>query len=256
MRNIIRILCICLVMAFVLAGCGKDVPEMPETSAAPAHDHTFIKWFYDADNHGYVCDCGAQDAQPHDLDEYGWCATCEFSVVKNDDGSYSIITFDERDNMSGYINYDADGNVLFELVCINEYYEDGNISHSWDYHDGVLMYESIYLPCENTEFGEVYLSEDITYLEDMKLVTTFDEEWHILASRYYDAQGNLTSEEIYEYVYDENGYLTYSYCMVDGVKASESYYETDADGFTNLVRDVYFDENGDIQDEYTYEYEN
>ena len=113
-------------MAFVLAGCGKDVPEMPETSAAPAHDHAFIKWFYDADNHGYVCDCGAKDAQPHDLDEYGWCATCEFSVVKNDDGSYSIITFDERDNMSGYINYDADGNVLFELVCINEYYEDGN----------------------------------------------------------------------------------------------------------------------------------
>ena len=33
------------------------------------------------------------------------------------------------------------------------------------------------------------------------------------------------------------------------------HYATDADGCTNTIRDVYFDENGEIQDEYTYEYE-
>ncbi len=240
MKKISLILCLCLVFAMLFAACGGH-GETPETSdPTTAHEHALTQWAYDLANHWYVCACGETVTEPHNPDNFDVCQVCGVAAYDNGDGTYTIMTYDEQGTMDSQTDYDAEGNVIFQLIHTTKYYEDGNPHHTWEYHDGVLLYEKIFLPCENPEHG-VYLSEDIIYQDDTKIVSILDENWNTLSLTTYDAAGAKTSEETYEYEFDEYGNVLKATCHKDGQLA--------------MVREAYMGPDGMLYESGTTYYE-
>lgn len=251
MKKLISWIAICLMAATLLAACGNAATPTPTTEP---HVHSFTQWYYNLENHYYDCLCGETVTEAHNLDEYSHCDVCDVSVYDNGDGAYCILTYDEQGNMNSQTDYDADGTVLFSMICEAEYYEDGNPKHTWEYHNGVLLYECVYLPCENSEFSEVYLSQDTTYLDDGKIVMEMDEDWHILTSTFYDLEGNVVSQEVYEYELDEFGNVLKSICYLDGVLSVLNEFYMGPDGC--MYDSIYISyENGEPAYTITYEHD-
>ena len=250
MKKIIPLLCFFLAAALLFAACGNgDSP----------HVHAVTQWSCDAANHWYICQCGETVTEPHSDDsdeEGGRCAVCGVSVRFNDDGTYCILAYDEHGSVSTQANFTPDGSLLSSIWYEREYYKDGNPKHLLEYHDNVLVYETTWLPTENDTYAEVYVSEDILYDAEGKVVSRYDENRNLLTYTAYDTDGKVISEDIYEYGYDEAGNMTYQVCHTDGVKTYECYYAlNETDSQTYPVHEIYYDRNGNRFADYRYDSE-
>lgn len=243
MKKTLTVITLCFALTAFSVGCG-------------AHTHEATAWKCDLQNHWQVCeDCGEEfNTGEHSLDEYGYCEKCGNSVSDYGDGTYEIMTYDEQGSLASQIIYDADGNSIEEIIYENEYFDDGNPKHCLEYRQGLLTYEEKYEHCEHQEIAEVYMSEQISYDEDgSKTVMLCDEYSNPLSYISYDADGNVTNADIYEYIYDDEGNLSKQICRSNDVVSQESYYAVDADGNTYTAREIFYNDDGSVMYENTYE---
>ncbi len=244
MKRIGAITAVLAVMLGLMTGCLE-------------HKHDLIGWDANYDNHWQLCDdCDELvNFTLHWMDDYGYCQVCDKSIFENEDGTYSIVSYDEMGNTSKCIDYDENDEVVYEARYESEYDENGNPKHVKEYIDGVLMSESTYLPCADHE-GEVYESEYIAYSEDgTKSVTTQDEQSMPLSSTEYDADGNVIATDTYEYTYDDAGNLASQICRRGGIVTGETVYALDAEGNVYVAKDVFYDDDGTFLGETMYDSE-
>lgn len=221
------------------------------------HKHDFIGWGANLENHWQLCDDCDEiiNFTLHWFDDYGYCQVCDKSIVDNEDGTYSVVSYDEMGNMSSYIDYNEDDEVVYEMRSESEYDENGNPKRVKEFIDGVLTSEIVYAACADHE-GEVYESEYISYSEDgSKSVTVQDEQGMPLTSTEYDVDGNVIATDVYEYTYDEAGNLAKQICRRGDVVTGETVYALDAEGNVYVAKDVFYDDDGTLLGETMYDAE-
>ncbi len=245
----------CMVALFLLVGCGQE----------QGHEHSYNIWSADAQNHWHTCsECDEKlDLGKHTLDEESMCSVCKSAVYSNEDGSKSVYIYDEHGHVAIQEDYDAQGTITYRQRFEIEYYEDGCIKHSKEYvydillnKDGeeVLSSETTFLHCENPENGEVYMSESIDYNDDgTKQICKYNEQSNLLLVTIYDASGNVTTVERYEYEYDDNGKCVKQATYVNDVISREIFYAYDEEGNEYESKQIYYDENGKKEKEYKYD---
>lgn len=241
MKKHLTLLCICICAVLLFAGCAET------------HTHDY-DWYANAESHWQKCSCGQQsEITAHAINEAGTCAVCNSDIYSNDDGTFSIYTYDSKNTLVRQADYDADGNRTYELRSDIEYYDDGNIKTVKDYENDVLISECTYLPCVDAVDAEVYLAEAIYYYEDgEKEVVLYNEDSNLLSVTYYDALGSVSSVERYEYEYDADGNCIKQTTYVDGVINREIFYKADSEGYFYEYRQVYYNEKGEVVEEYNF----
>lgn len=104
---------------------------------------------------------------------------------------------------------------------INEYDENGNVIQSILYDvEGKISIDSIYEYALNSD-GNTYESKNITDYGDRKMVAEYNEYEEIVYRAFYDPDGNLMSEDKWEYGHDEDGNETWQKHYLDGRLADE-----------------------------------
>lgn len=86
-------------------------------------------------------------------------------------------------------------------------------------------------------------------------MSTYNEYSMLLSYIQYDADGNVIGEDIYDYVYDEDGKLKKQTCHTDGVLSMEATYDLDADGNPYTSYEAYYEADGTIISETRYDAE-
>lgn len=228
--SVILIICICLSFAAMLSGCSANEQN--------AHEYVFDIWSASPESHWHVCtECGEKsDEGKHDIAEGYMCNVCGVGVYSAGDYGASVYTYDEHGYMSLQENYDAEGNVFYERRYENEYYDDGKIKSVKEYNvhiesgDKVIAAESEFLHRGDSENGDVYLSESITYEADgSKTCVIWGEHSYALNSVSYDANGNVVSFERNEYKFDAEGNCTRIQYNVNGEIVSKTHYDASGD---------------------------
>ena len=123
--------------------------------------------------------------------------------------------------------YDPDGNLIAETTYEYEFDDLGNMVYSAGYTNGVMNYESV----------EMLGPDGSMYTEYV---------------RYY-SEGALVGEYSHKYDFSSDGNLLRVRDYVDGILAAEGTYEPDADGVYYLAKEVCYDEDGKITEEYHYD---
>lgn len=253
-----KILTVILTLAMVLAGCGNANTD--------SHTHTAGQWAADLENHWQVCaDCGEKlEVAAHTMDEFDCCEVCGKSVCDYGDGTYGIFSYDDQGALCEDAYYDANGSLISRYTYVYEYYEDGNVKSEkhyaydpeWYGDEEMLVQEAAYLYCENTEYGEVYQSEGTIYNDDgSKIYTEYAENWDILRTVEYDADGNEISVSRYEYERDDQGELTYMAIYVDEVLSFEEFYMAVPYSSSVVTKQVCYNEDDTVLTMTEYEYE-
>ena len=116
-----------------------------------------------------------------------------------EDGTKNVSEYDEDGNVVSTVFYDADGTVSSTTESEYAYTADGE------------SYEA-----KNT----------MTDFEGAKYIGEYNEQGDQTAWIYYDAEGNLVTEERYEFEYDEEGDLRAKRTYVDGALTEELLYTT------------------------------
>lgn len=215
-------------------------------------EHTQLTWKGDKVNHWQECECGkVLNTAAHTLDDYGHCDACNMAVVDYEDGNYDILTYDEHGTMNGCVGYDSEGNTLYTQELRYEYYEDGNTKSYKEYLDGQITCEATFL--YDSTGKNVYENETVFYEEDgTKNVNTYNENSMLTNFKEYDAEGNILNEDVYDYTYNDAGNVTKQTCTSNGILSSEAFYETDADGNSYIINEVFYDEHGNVISDYDY----
>lgn len=235
-----------LILSLTFTACKQD-----------KHDHqSEVGWELNKNEHWQVCfDCKEKfNVSHHALDEYGFCEVCEASIIEKEDDNYMITIYDEYGSIINQVDYDKDDKVLSEMIYEVEYYDDGNIKSEKIYHDDVLVSELYFARCSDSSVSEVYEQMDVLYESDgRKFVSIYNE--HSMLDKYtiYDKDGNIETEDVYEYTYDESGNLTNEVCYTDGILSSKTEYSVDENGDVNPSRETFFDKDGNILEDYYYD---
>lgn len=241
-----------LLLSLLLAGCSTQ-PSDAEIS--PAHPHVFTEWSANLSHHWFVCECGEKaDLAKHTFDEDRFCAECGYFVYDYADGTYGICVPDEHGSIVRQTDYDSDGNVISEMHTEIAYYDDGNPQHIKEYVFGELQSESHYLRCETPAAGDVYLAEIICYYEDgTREIVLWEDAFFLQSVTLLDSVGTVITQELYEYLYDNDGNCLRQTTYVDGVVNREIFYEADGDGYFYESKYVYYNESGEIETEYRFD---
>lgn len=242
MKKIIGV-CICLALVLSLAGCG--------------HKHAVTKWTADAKNHFYICECGDRAEEgPHELDEDSSCTVCGAGVYDEGDGQTCVMTYDQYGSDESYIYYDADGNILSSQITEREYDENGNPKVVKVYLDDVLTYETIYKPCKDDETS-VYISQDITYMEDgSKYVICYESEDNMESSILYGADGSELESTVFEYDRDKDGNVLGRRSYSNGDLFEEAAAFVGPDGNLYDLSLIFYEPDGSVslKNEYVYDF--
>ena len=242
MKKVVQVLGVVLLLGLLLAACG--------------HKHTFAAWVSDAESHWRVCECGeTAEKEAHTTSStWGYCSVCGLSVNSFDDGTYSVIGYDEHGAISSQIDYDADGTVRSEMNRERKYDENGNVTYEKVYQDGVLQSEYFYQLSTKSSVSTVYVSEEITYYGDYKYISKYDENWNLLSYTTCDLKGTVVMEERYEYEFDADGNAVRTTCYVDDEISDVSEDMVGPNGTMYNVSTIYY-ENGKLQYTIKNEYE-
>ena len=230
MKKMVNLLGVGLVMCLLLTACG--------------HEHAYGGWERDAHNHWKACECGEITEQAaHALGEDRYCYQCQAAVLADEDGSYSILRYDDQGNICSQIDYAADGTPVFEMRCETEYDENVNPEHQRTSYDGVLESEYFYQPTTLNQEAAVYVSKEILYNVDCKYISQYDEQWHLLSYTTCDLEDNVLSEDVYELEFDDRGNVIKTTCYTDGEISNISQDMLGPDGTMYNVSNIYY-ENG------------
>ncbi len=245
MNNMIRltvVLCVCLAVSAAFVGCG--------------HQHTpAAQWNADVANHWKACGSCDEKSElaAHSLEEE-FCTVCGAAVYQSEDGTATVILYDEQGALRLQNDYDADGRLFSVLRVDSVYDESGNIQSAKHYYDDVLVSEEEYAVCKNPDDG-VYLAKSVEYFDDgMKNVIEYDEGMYVLRSVMYGADGNIVSEETHDYEFDTDGNCLKDTAYADGVISSVYESFVAPSGEVLQSRTVEYD-GGEVMAEYTYKYE-
>lgn len=213
--------------------------------------------------------------------EFGWNDTGERVVLRE--------AYYYEDGTKGLAEYNQNGNVLYNAV----YTADGSVDYAYAYEyneDGTWMKEEEYIG-ERLAAVRTYtldadgvqsLLTEVIYEEDGSWVgTEYDLYDNVVIEIHADAQGNVELDRRYEYTYDENGSMTSSKILDNGVLKEEVEYfvGSDEEGHWSLsgkstvyhedgsktvsdrdldltwATEITYDPNGNVVTELRYEYE-
>lgn len=147
-------------------------------------------------------------------------------TIYNEDGK-TITEYDPYMYPVAVSTYDPQGNLIAEEAYVYEYDDAGNVVYSASYSEGAMTYES----------AEMLGPDGCMYTQYI---------------RYYSG-GELVGEFSHEYEFSDDGNLLLQRDFADGILAVVGTYEPDDNGVYYLAREVCYDENGDVTDEYHYD---
>lgn len=166
----------------------------------------------------------------------------KLQVARYADGSKQVAEYDEHGNQTSFAYYDENGNALEAYTCTYEYNSDGTLKRriTWD------------------AAGQIQLTEDYTYYPEGTIKTLVSESsegrWVV---EYYEndcvksEEGYFTDGSWYRVEYNESGKAQYNSIRdADGSGCDETYNENG-----DIIKVVYYDENGAVISELGYEYE-
>ena len=133
-----------------------------------------------------------------------WEMTAEWAY--GDDGSMAY-TYDDSGNPLSEIHYNSDGSLIVEYAYENVYDLRGNLIQIRTFTNGKLTQETEYIHGTDPDGSSWSRSGKTTYHnpDGSKLVYDSDPESTWSTEITYDANGNVTHELRYEYLYNENG---------------------------------------------------
>lgn len=139
-------------------------------------------------------------------------------------------------SISKYTQYSDDGTKF-----VNEYDENGNVIKLIDYDaDGSVnsTSESVYAQDSNGEWYEKSCTE--MYKAGFKIESEYNEYGHNISRIIYNADGEITANDSWEYTYDGDGYFVTIKEYSFGKLVEESFYKmvTDGDETTNYPERV------------------
>ena len=236
-----KLIVICLTLCLFLTACG--------------HRHTEAAWNGAPLEHWYICEsCAEKISEEHSTDEEGYCKGCGYTIYDNEDGTYNLLSYDAWGATATDLWMETNGAVMSEMRYENEYDADGNVLHCETYSDGILINEIFFEVQQGVDFFNHYLTQEISYDETGKTITTYNQYMCATGAEVYDASGKLIARETYEYEYDDEGNVIYSASYSDGVMTFESAELKGPDGnmYTEFLR---YYAGGELVGEYHHEYE-
>ena len=144
-----------------------------------------------------------------------------------EDGKTVTIYADTMLNAESITYYDADGNVISQTTY--EYVKDAddNILSCVSYTDGVI-----------SEAYKGFIDAEGCFRYNF--------------NKYYE-NGELAEVYNYEYEFNSVGLILGEQEYYNGVLNRECRYTVDEDGYTHLISEVYYDEAGNVTEEYNYD---
>ncbi len=148
----------------------------------------------------------------------------------NEDGSKNVEVYDEASNLLTITYYDSDGNITAVESNAYEFDDEGNR----------LRYTT-------------YVNDKI----DRDIFSFVSQNGEVLDSKclYYNEEGQVESEYIYEYEFDSEGNMKHQALKINGVLNYEYYYSLDSEGFVYTSREITYDENGNVTGDISYDAE-
>lgn len=133
-----------------------------------------------------------------------WEVSAEWAY--GDDGSMAY-TYDDSGNPLSEIHYKPDGSLIVEYAYENVYDHSDNLIQIRTFTNGKLTQETEYVHGTDPDGGSWTRSGKTTYYnpDGSKLVYDSDLESTWSTEITYDANGKVTHELRYEYLYNENG---------------------------------------------------
>lgn len=238
-RNI-SVFAMVLALAITLAACFGDKSGCT---------HTY-KWEGNAEKHWQVCTlCDKKtEESAHVLDEAFFCETCASEVYRYEEGTF-LTYYNDHDDAVLWVEYDAEGNVLYKTVYEYLYDEDGNMTYEKDITNGAVSYECWYHMVD----GESLPQKAVSYYEEGGKCVSEYTDYGLADKEYiYDADENLTEEYVYENVQTDDGYWTrvsYVCTKSDGTKSYVRFDERD-----EIVEQIEYNADGEITDKLSWEF--
>lgn len=241
--------------------CGSEVLDFGDTvlvSAYDGHDNITRMATYDADGSLLT-----ESLYEYEYDTDGNLTADRQYVDGELIGETEYTVTDGESIPVKYTGHNSDGTWF-----VNEYDSNGNVSLLVDYGaDGSVNMQIDYQYAQNSD-GDWYESACTeTYSDGMKIEAEYNEQLDTTARVIYDADGNVTSTENWEYTYDADGFYATEKAYVDGVLSQENTYKTvtDGDGMFNYLETVtvynedggktvrVYDENAELVSETEYD---
>lgn len=197
------------------------------TACAEKHTHSAEGWELNAREHWQICECGeAINTAAHSLDENSKCSVCGAEIW--DFGDFvDVHTYTQYGDSLRITSYDADGSVASETWSEYGFTADG----------------------ESYETKNTMIDAD-----GIKYIGEYNEQRDMTAWFCYDADGNLVTEERYEFEYDTEGRKQVKRAYVSGTLTQELIYKlvTEEDGWMNYPGTVidYHDDGSKTVTEY------
>ena len=221
--------------------CGSriiDWGDFVSVHTYDEHDNIIRMADYDADGNLL-----SESVNEYEYDANGNLLKCKETVdgLLSCESEYTVI--DGESVLVKDTSYYDDGS-----KSTSEYDSNGNtIAHTYCDADGNMVMQSNSQYAQNDD-GEWYESASTgIYSDGMKIEAEYNENGDATSRVTYDAEGNVTSSEAWEYTYDDNGFTTTEKEYVDGALYQEITYKivTEDDGVSSYPEKIVtYDEDG------------
>lgn len=199
------------------------------------------------------------ESRPHehvfDEEEFRYCDCGLYGKLEN--GGYTVREYDpdHRWLLTLETEYDAEGNAVKVTRYAYEYENPGDVEpkHTLVYENEVLIYEENRAVYPEVDPEHTY-RECISYEEDGGRTVSLYKIDHKDYIFYYDAEGELTKTERFVNTYDAKGRLLGQVHYVDDLRVYEYLCFLSPSVAWYWDYEIYYDENGDPERHYTWEY--
>ena len=193
----------------------------------------------------------------HNINEAGPCYCGNAYITHLENGGWEITEYDPDRRWLPILEteYDAEGNPVRVTRHEHEYENPGDREpkHTLTYENDVLIREKTCDVYPEADPDNAYL-EIINYQEDgSRIVNLYRHEYRDFAL-YYDAEGGLTKTEKFEYTCDTMGRILGEVQYVNDVRTYEYLSFQSPIGAWYWDYEIFYDENGDPERHYTWEY--
>lgn len=246
------ILLCCVLALAILAACSNVKPVETAPVTEPPHIHAAAgDWQWDVKEHYRMCDCGETiDRGEHQLSE-SVCSVCAVELVDYGDGYVDAIGYNQYGDLTRWVSYNSNGDVLYDNVYEFEYDADGNKLKEKSYVDGKFQSETEYALDKD---GNSYPVRTVSYQENGEYYENlYDQEGNLISVMSYDADDNLVFQYFSEYALDSDGNsyeVKYTEIDADGAKLIVEYNE-----YGDPVSRLMYNADGSLESEDAWFYE-